>query len=336
MKNIAFLIADNNSESVQNLMNALNYLDYDNISTAKHGSEAWSILNMRKIGCIISAWDMPQMNGIALLRIVRASDLFYNIPFFLQTTEITRAQVVEAGEAGATGVILKPFTMDTFKKKIESVLELDEEFANLKPQQHLTKGKTHLDNQEYDKALAEFKEVLKYTENAEVYYNVGYIKTSQGNYEEAIIAFRKATLIDNMFANAYRDMGRAYKELGRATEAEESLQKAADIYMNKQMDDNAEAVLNEILQVNPKTINVFNSLGIIYRKQGKFEKALAQYKRALKVDPSEGKILYNIGRCYMEMKDLDQAKKAFATAIENNPNFEEAKQILKAVEIGIF
>ncbi len=337
MEQITFLVVDGEEESKQNVINALSYLKYNKIYTANNGNEAWSILHMRKdVGCIISAWEMPNMNGIAFLRIVRASDQFSDLAFFLVTDDITRGQVVEAGEAGTTGIIIKPFTMENFNKKLNSMKQLRHEFANLESQKHFEKAKVHLDNKNYEKALSEFKKVLEYTENAEVYYNVGYIKTSQGNHEEAIIAFRKATQINNMFARAYRGMGTAYKKLGRSTEAEESLQKAAEIYMNKQMDDNAEEVLNEILQINPNTVNVFNSLGIIYRKQGKFEKALVQYQRAQKVDPDEAKILYNIGRCYVEMKDLAKAKEAFAQAVELSPDFEEAKQILKALEIGVF
>ncbi|MFH1674823.1 MAG: tetratricopeptide repeat protein [Pseudomonadota bacterium] len=337
MEDITFLIVDNETESQQNMVNALSYLKYNTIYTANHGNEAWSILNMgKKVGCIISVWDMPNMTGIALLRIVRGSDHFSDLPFFLVTDKITRAQVIEAGEAGTTGIMLKPFTMDSFKKKIDSIKQLRHEFANLESKKHLEKAKLYLDNKDWDKALAEFKQVLEYTENAEVYYNVGYIKTSQGNYEEALIAFRKATQINNAFAKAYRGMGEAYKKLGRKTEAEENLQKAAEIYMNKQMDENAEQVLNEILQINPNTVNVFNSLGILYRKQGRFQDALTQYQRAQKVDPNEEKILYNIGRCYLEMKNLEEAKKAFAKALELNPNFEEANQMLKAIEIGVF
>jgi tetratricopeptide (TPR) repeat protein len=337
MEDITFLVVDSEGESKQNLVNALSYLKCNRIFTANHGNEAWSILNMRKkVGCVISAWDMPNMNGIALLRIVRASNLFSELPFFLVTEEITRGQVIEAGEAGTPGIIIKPFTMDNFKKNIDSMQQLRQEFANLESQKHLEKAKLFLDSEDWAKALAEFKKVLDYTENAEVYYNVGYIKTSQGNYEEALIAFRKATQINNAFAKAYRGMGEAYKKLGRKTEAEENLQKAAEIYMNKQMDENAEQVLNEILAINPNTVNVFNSLGILYRKQGRCQDALTQYKRAQKVDPNEEKILYNIGRCYVEMKDLEKAKEAFVKALELNPDFEEAKQILKALEIGVF
>ncbi len=337
MEDITYLIVDSEGESKQNLVNALSYLKCNRVFTANHGNEAWSILNMRKkVGCVISAWDMPNMSGIALLRIVRASDLFSELPFFLVTEEITRGQVIEAGEAGTTGIIIKPFTMENFKNKIDSMQQLRQEFANLESQKHLEKAKLFLDSEDWDKALSEFKKVLDYTENAEVYYNVGYIKTSQGNYEEALIAFRKATQINNAFAKAYRGMGEAYKKLGRTTEAEENLQKAAEIYMNKQMDENAEQVLNEILKINPNTVNVFNSLGILYRKQGRCKDALMQYQRAQKVDPNEEKILYNIGRCYVEMKDLKKAKEAFSQALELNPDFEEAKQILKALEIGIF
>lgn len=335
MKNIAFLVVDSHKRSTQNVIKALDYLNHRNVSTSKRGSEALSILNTKTIGCIIADWDLPDMIGLALLKIVRASEQFSHLPFFLITDQLTRAQVIEAGEAGITGIIVKPMTMESFKQKIDSIHELHQEFVDLKSQQHLEHGKLYLDKEDYDKALTEFKKVLEYNDSPEVYYNIGYIKTAQGKHEEAIVAFRKATQINNMFVKAYRGMGTAYQKLGRMTEAEESLQQAADMYMNKHMDENAEEVLNEILQINPNTVNVFNSLGVLYRKQGKLREALEQYQKALKVTPNEEKIHYNIGRLCIDMKELEKAKEAFTKAIELNPRFEEAKQTLQALEIGI-
>ena len=57
-------------------------------------------------------------------------------------------------------------------------------------------------------------------ESAEVYYNIGYIKTSQGKHDEALLAFQKATQLDRLFAKAYEAMGRVYRELGQPDMAE--------------------------------------------------------------------------------------------------------------------
>jgi tetratricopeptide (TPR) repeat protein len=103
----------------------------------------------------------------------------------------------------------------------------------------------------YEEALTQFKTLLELFESAEVYYNLGYIKTAQGRYEEALIAFRRATQINSAFAKAYQKMGEVYAKMGRKDEAQSCLERAAEIYLEKQMDDSAESALLEALKINP-------------------------------------------------------------------------------------
>ena len=129
-------------------------------------------------------------------------------------------------------------------------------------------------------------------------------------------------------------MGRAYKAIGQNDKAQESFQKAADIYIGKEKMQEAEEVLYEILQISPDSVNVFNSLGVLYRKKGDLKTALSQYRKAVKVHPNEPHIYYNIGRLYFEMKQSKEAKVNFKKALELDPNFDEAKEVLDAMTLG--
>ena len=60
-----------------------------------------------------------------------------------------------------------------------------------------------------------------------------------------------------------------------------------------------------------------------------------QYKKALKVHPEEPYIYYNIGRLYLDMKQTEQAKDYFRQALEKDPGFDEAKQVIKAIDLGL-
>ena len=193
-----------------------------------------------------------------------------------------------------------------------------------------------IDNENYGTALGILNNLIKKDENAEYYYNIGYIMTAQGKYSEAIKAFRKAAMIDRLFAKAYEGMGRAFQKLGQPEEAEKYMIRAADIHMSKENIDEAEEVLNEIKEISPDTINVYNSLGVLFRKKGEFKKSLLNYKKALKLHPDKPGIHYNIGRLYIEMKDPETAKSFFVKALKLNPNFEEAQEVLNAIELGTF
>ena len=96
----------------------------------------------------------------------------------------------------------------------------------------------------------------------------------------------------------------------------------------------AEEILNEILEISPDTVNVYNSLGVLYRKKGDLDTALKNYIKAIKVHPDEPYIHYNIGRLYLERKEIADAKDHFTKAININPEFTEAKEVLKAIELG--
>jgi len=198
----------------------------------------------------------------------------------------------------------------------------------------LDEGLKLLESEDHEGALKVFEKLLNEGESAEVYYNIGYVKTVQGQYPEAIDAFRKATQLDRLFAKAFEAMGRAYKELGQPEEAEQCLNKAAEIYLSSEREDQAEEILKEILEVNPDTINVYNTMGVLYRKKGDYPTALKNYEKALKIHPEEPNIHYNIGRIHIEMKNLNKAKSCFNKAIALDPGFKEAREILNAIDLG--
>jgi two-component system chemotaxis response regulator CheY len=65
---------------------------------------------------------MEPMSGLDLLKNVRATPAWKDIPFIMVTAESTSENVVAAKEAGVNNYIVKPFNVQTLKKKIESVI----------------------------------------------------------------------------------------------------------------------------------------------------------------------------------------------------------------------
>jgi len=334
MKKMAFLIVDDNSVALREISDILKYLGHKELHGSNTASEAWAMLRIKEFDCVISAWDMPEMTGLALLKIVRNDDRYVNLPFYLSDSAFTPPKVVDAGRSGVTGLIVKPYDMEIIKEKVATMAEITGMAAPTEAEMSLEEGITLLEGQDYESALKVFEKLIEEGESAEVYYNIGYIKTSQKKYQEAIEAFRKATQLDRLFAKAYEAMGRAYKAVGQPKKAEESLHKAADIYMSSEKDENAEDILNEILELSPDTVNVYNSLGILFRKKGDHQGALKHYKKALKIHPDEANIYYNIGRIYIDLKNPQTAETYFRTALRKDPGFKEARQVLNAIELG--
>jgi len=88
------------------------------VHEASDGKEALKKLESQKVGLILSDINMPNMDGIELLRKVKAQEKLQDVPIVMITTEGSKAKVMEAVELGAAGYVRKPFTADQIKEKL--------------------------------------------------------------------------------------------------------------------------------------------------------------------------------------------------------------------------
>lgn len=335
MKKASFLLIDSKPLALNELETMMESLGYRDLESVKTATKAWNRLQQRPFDGIISTWDMSDMTGLALLKLVRKEDRLFDLPFFLTDSAFTKLKVVQAGQAGVSALLVEPYSLETLDSKIEAMPALMAEITFAKEERTLEAGINLIEGGQYEEALAVFESLTEEAETAESYYNIGYVKTVQEKFEEAIPAFQKAVQLDRLYAKAFKAMGQAYRALGMNEEAEASLQKAADIYMSKDNDQEAEDILNEIKEISPDTINVYNSLGVLYRRKGDFKSALKQYEKALKVHAEEPFIYYNIGRLHVDLKEMEKAKVAFENAVRIKPEFKEAQEVLAAIEMGL-
>lgn len=119
--NMRVLVVDDFSTMRRIVKNILRQLGFTNVVEADDGTTAWEILNKEKIDFVISDWNMPQMTGIELLRKVRASEELGRMPFLMVTAEAQQENIIEAAQARVSNYIVKPFTADTMKQKIDKI-----------------------------------------------------------------------------------------------------------------------------------------------------------------------------------------------------------------------
>ncbi len=119
--NMRVLVVDDFSTMRRIVRNILRQLGLVNVVEADDGTTAWDILNREKIDFIVSDWNMPKMPGIELLRKVRSSEQFANLPFLMVTAEAQQENIIEAVQAKVSNYIVKPFTADTLKQKIDKI-----------------------------------------------------------------------------------------------------------------------------------------------------------------------------------------------------------------------
>jgi len=119
--NMRVLVVDDFSTMRRIIKNILRQLGFTNIVEADDGTTAWDVLNKDKIEFIISDWNMPQMTGIELLRKVRSSEEFADLPFLMVTAEAQQENILEAVQAKVSNYIVKPFTAEVMKQKIDKI-----------------------------------------------------------------------------------------------------------------------------------------------------------------------------------------------------------------------
>jgi two-component system chemotaxis response regulator CheY len=120
---IRFLVVDDFSTMRRIIKNFLNDLGYANVQEADDGTTALPILKQGNIDFLVTDWNMPGMPGLELLKAVRADPAIAKLPVLLVTAEAKREQIVEAAQAGVNGYVVKPFTAQTLKEKIEKILQ---------------------------------------------------------------------------------------------------------------------------------------------------------------------------------------------------------------------
>jgi len=99
----------------------LNELGFSDIEEAEDGAAALSKIKTTKYDLLVTDWNMPNMSGLDLVKAVRQSMKNATLPALMVTAEAKKEQIIEAAKAGANGYILKPFTADTMKEKLEKI-----------------------------------------------------------------------------------------------------------------------------------------------------------------------------------------------------------------------
>ena len=117
------LIVDDFSTMRRIIKNLLRDLGFTNTAEADDGQTALPMLQQGNFDFLITDWNMPGMEGIELLKRVRADDNLKSMPVLLVTAEAKKEQIVEAAQAGVNGYIVKPFTAGTLKEKIDKIFE---------------------------------------------------------------------------------------------------------------------------------------------------------------------------------------------------------------------
>jgi two-component system, chemotaxis family, chemotaxis protein CheY len=121
-KSTPILVVDDYQTMIRIVRNLLHQLGFDNVDDASDGAAALAKLRQGNFGLVISDWMMEPMNGLELLRQVRADPKLQALPFIMITAENRKERVAKAAQAGADGFIVKPFNAQALSDRIAAVM----------------------------------------------------------------------------------------------------------------------------------------------------------------------------------------------------------------------
>jgi two-component system, chemotaxis family, chemotaxis protein CheY len=122
-RKMKILVVDDFSTMRRIVKNLLKQIGFENIDEAEDGQHALSRLKNDKYQFVVSDWNMPNMTGIELLKNVRSDPGLKALPFLMVTAEAEKEKVVEAIKAGVNNYIIKPFTAEILKEKMDKIFE---------------------------------------------------------------------------------------------------------------------------------------------------------------------------------------------------------------------
>jgi len=122
-KELRFLVVDDFSTMRRIVRNLLKELGFNNVDEAEDGVDALTKLHAGKFNFVISDWNMPNMDGLALLKKIREDGTLASLPVLMVTAEAKKENIIAAAQAGASGYVVKPFTAATLEEKLNKIFE---------------------------------------------------------------------------------------------------------------------------------------------------------------------------------------------------------------------
>lgn len=119
------LIVDDSSTMRRIIGNVVMQLgiDKEDFDEAEDGVKAWGMLAKAQYDVILTDWNMPNMNGLDLVKKVRKEGNHQSTPIIMITTEGGKGEVITALKAGVNNYIVKPFNAEILKEKLDGVFK---------------------------------------------------------------------------------------------------------------------------------------------------------------------------------------------------------------------
>jgi Tfp pilus assembly protein PilF len=196
------------------------------------------------------------------------------------------------------------------------------------PRYQYNVGIFYLNNGQMDKAKEYLDKALDLQPNFDLALDgLGLVYFMQRQFPEAIASFEKALRSNPKLTDARNHLGTVYQEIGQLDKAESEFQTASEdmtyhsrelpfynlsrLYFIKEDFQTAMDFVNQALIINPRMVLALNLQGILYENLQKFPQAVDSYRRAIKINPDDITLKYNLAGALFKNEEYTQAESLF-------------------------
>lgn len=122
-KNISILIVDDFPTMRRIVRSLLKELGFTNVEEAEDGQQGLDKLRGGDFKFVVSDWNMPNLDGLEMLKTIRADSNLKHLPVLMVTAEAKKENIIAAAQAGANGYVVKPFTAATLEEKLNKIFQ---------------------------------------------------------------------------------------------------------------------------------------------------------------------------------------------------------------------
>ncbi len=122
-KNMSILVVDDFPTMRRIVRGLLKELGFTNVEEAEDGQDALNKLRSGSFEFVVSDWNMPNLDGLDMLKQIRADAALQHLPVLMVTAEAKKENIIAAAQAGANGYVVKPFTAATLEEKLNKIFE---------------------------------------------------------------------------------------------------------------------------------------------------------------------------------------------------------------------
>lgn len=122
-KAMKILVVDDFPTMRRIIKNLLKDLGFENVDEAEDGAMGLEKLRNNNFDFVLSDWNMPNMDGLEMLKAIRADANLSKLPVLMVTAEAKKENIIAAAQAGASGYVVKPFTAATLEEKLNKIFE---------------------------------------------------------------------------------------------------------------------------------------------------------------------------------------------------------------------